>query len=262
MVQGVDVWINTPRRPWEACGTSGMKVLVNGGINLSELDGWWAEAYTPEVGWSLGDGKEHGDDPALDAYEAEQLYNILEQEIIPEFYNRNEKGIPVTWVRRMRESMAQLTPRFSADRTVREYTEQYYLPAASTYLQRAAKKGLKGKKIVDQLRTFQQKWDLMHFSDVRVETVDNQHNFYVRLFLNGLDPDTVQVEMFADGIIGGAPIVQKMARDKQSESNANHCGYYTSISATRPVSDFTARVIPFLPNVSVPLEVSRILWQR
>ena len=79
LAQGVDVWINTPRRPWEACGTSGMKVLVNGGLNLSELDGWWAEAYTPEVGWALGDGKEHGDDPAWDAAEAEMLYKLLEQ---------------------------------------------------------------------------------------------------------------------------------------------------------------------------------------
>ncbi len=79
LVQGVDVWINTPRRPWEACGTSGMKVLVNGGLNLSELDGWWAEAYTPEVGWALGDGKEHGDDPAWDAVDAEALYSLLEQ---------------------------------------------------------------------------------------------------------------------------------------------------------------------------------------
>jgi len=105
-------------------GTSGMKVLVNGGINLSELDGWWAEAYTPELGWAIGDGNEHGDDPAWDAIEADQLYNLLEQEVVPEFYNRNEKGIPAAWISRMRESMAQLTPRFSADRTVREYTEQ------------------------------------------------------------------------------------------------------------------------------------------
>ncbi len=136
LVYGVDVWINTPRRPWEASGTSGMKVLVNGGINLSELDGWWAEAYTPEVGWALGDGKEHGDDPSIDAIEAEQLYNILEKEVVPEFYNRNEKGIPSRWISRMRESMAQLTPRFSADRTVREYTEQHYLPAAKSFLER------------------------------------------------------------------------------------------------------------------------------
>ena len=94
LVQGVDVWINTPRRPWEACGTSGMKVLVNGGINLSELDGWWAEAYTPEVGWALGDGQEHGDDPAWDAVEANALYDLLEQEVIPEFYTRDKNGIP------------------------------------------------------------------------------------------------------------------------------------------------------------------------
>ncbi len=94
LVQGVDVWINTPRRPWEACGTSGMKALVNGGINLSELDGWWAEAYTPDVGWALGDGREHGDDPAWDAFEAEALYDLLERQVIPEFYTRDKKGIP------------------------------------------------------------------------------------------------------------------------------------------------------------------------
>ena len=110
LVQGVDVWINTPRRPWEASGTSGMKVLVNGGINLSELDGWWAEAYTPEVGWALGDGQEHGDDPAWDAAEAEALYDLLEREVIPEFYTRDANGIPTAWVARMRESMARLTP--------------------------------------------------------------------------------------------------------------------------------------------------------
>ncbi len=89
LVQGVDVWINTPRRPWEACGTSGMKVLVNGGINLSELDGWWAEAYTPEVGWALGDGREHGDDPAWDALDANSLYDVLEHDVIPEFFTRD-----------------------------------------------------------------------------------------------------------------------------------------------------------------------------
>ena len=138
LVQGVDVWINTPRRPWEASGTSGMKVLVNGGINLSELDGWWAEAYTPEVGWALGDGQEHGDDPAWDAVEADALYDLLEREVIPEFYTRDESGIPTAWVKRMRESMARLTPRFSANRAVREYTEQHYLPAAAAYRLRIA----------------------------------------------------------------------------------------------------------------------------
>ena len=158
LVQGVDVWINTPRRPWEACGTSGMKVLVNGGINLSELDGWWAEAYTPEVGWALGDGQEHDADPAWDAVEANALYDLLEREVIPEFYTRDENGIPTAWVQRMRESMAQLTPRFSTNRTIHEYTEQHYLPAASAYRERAADKGAAGLRIARWQHTLDEQW--------------------------------------------------------------------------------------------------------
>src|SRR6202522_2001228 len=149
LVQGVDVWINTPRRPWEASGTSGMKVLVNGGINLSELDGWWAEAYMPDLGWAIGDGGEHGEDPAWDAAEAEALYERLEQEVVPEFYRRDGKGLPAAWVARMRESMARLTPRFSASRAVQEYTEQHYLPAAGAYRSRAAEKGAAAQRLGD-----------------------------------------------------------------------------------------------------------------
>ena len=262
LVQGVDVWINTPRRPWEASGTSGMKVLVNGGINLSELDGWWAEAYTPEVGWALGDGKEHGDDPSWDALEAEQLYNLLEQKVVPEFYNRNEKGIPVVWISRMRESMAQLTPRFSADRTVREYTEQHYLPAAKAYLERAANKGIKGKQMIDKLHTLEQKWDLMRFGEVKFETIEKLHKFDVQVYFNDLDPETVKVELFANGINGEAPIVQKMTRGTKIEGTANGYHYNASVTATRPALNYTARAIPYFPNILVPLEISRILWQR
>src|SRR5262245_59796295 len=137
LVQGVDVWINTPRRPWEASGTSGMKVLVNGGLNLSELDGWWAEAYAPDVGFAVGDGEEHGEDPAWDAADADALYRLLEDVIVPEFYRRDAEGVATAWASRMRSSMGELTPRFSANRTVREYTERYYLPAASRYAERA-----------------------------------------------------------------------------------------------------------------------------
>ena len=124
-------------------------VLVNGGINLSELDGWWAEAYSPDLGWALGDGAEHGDDPAWDATEADALYALLEREIIPEFYTRDANGISTAWVKRMRASMAQLTPRFSADRTVREYTEQHYLRAAVSYRARLADSGAVARQIVD-----------------------------------------------------------------------------------------------------------------
>ncbi len=138
LVHGVDVWINTPRRPWEASGTSGMKVLVNGGLNLSELDGWWAEAYSPDVGWAIGDGLEHDSDPAWDAIEAERLYDLLENEIIPEFYDRDEQGIPRRWIARVRESMARLAPQYSANRMLEQYLEQYYVPGAAAYRARSA----------------------------------------------------------------------------------------------------------------------------
>jgi len=187
LVQGVDVWINTPRRPWEASGTSGMKVLVNGGINLSELDGWWAEAYTPGVGWALGDGQEHGEDPAWDGAEAANLYDLLEREVIPEFYTRDENGIPNAWIARIRESMAQLTPRFSANRTVREYTEQHYLPAAAVYRGRAADKGAAGRRVVDWQHALEQEWAQLRFGEVTIETTEGQHVFEVQLDLGELD---------------------------------------------------------------------------
>ena len=210
LVQGVDVWINTPRRPWEASGTSGMKVLVNGGINLSELDGWWAEAYTPEVGWALGDGKEHGDDPAWDAVEANQLYDLLEREVIPEFYTRDTSGIPTAWVKRMRESMARLTPRFSADRTVREYTEQHYLPAAAAYRERSADKGKIGAQVVHWQHALEQKWSTLHFGEVKVQTRGGQHEFEVEVYFDDLDPKAVRVELYADGVMGSSPMMQEM----------------------------------------------------
>jgi starch phosphorylase len=262
LVQGVDVWINTPRRPWEASGTSGMKVLVNGGINLSELDGWWAEAYTPELGWAIGDGNEHGADPSWDAYEAEQLYNLLEQKVVPEFYNRNEKGIPVGWISRMRESMSQLTPRFSADRTVREYTEQHYLPAAKSYSERAANKGALGKQMVDWRLTLEQKWGTLHFGEVKIETRGDQHIFDVQVYTNDLDPKTVKVELYANGISGGEPVRQEMKQGQTMEGADKGYSYSATVSAIRPAKDYTARLIPNFSGVSAPLETNLILWQH
>jgi starch phosphorylase len=262
LVQGVDVWINTPRRPWEACGTSGMKVLVNGGVNLSELDGWWAEAYTPEVGWALGDIREHWDDPAWDTAEAEALYYLLEREVIPEFYTRDESGIPTAWVKRMRESMARLTPRFSANRAVREYTEQHYLPAAASYRVRAADKGAMGKKLVNWQQTLEQKWAEMRFGEIKVETNGQQHIFEVKVYLNDIDSNAVLVELYADGINGSSPIRQEMKRGRQLLGAVRGYIYSVAVSATRPATDYTARVIPNYDGVAVPLEAAQILWQK
>jgi starch phosphorylase len=262
LVQGVDVWINTPQRPWEACGTSGMKVLVNGGVNLSELDGWWAEAYNPEIGWALGDGQEHGYDPAHDAFEAGALYDLLEREVIPQFYNRDENGIPSAWIKRMRESMAQLTPNFSASRAVREYTEQHYLPAAALYRERSANQGAVAKQIVDWRKAVDEKWGGLRFGDVRVETKRDQHVFEVEVVLNGLDPNAVRVDLYAEGISGGDAARAEMKLAQAHPDAWGRSIYSAAVSNVRSASDYTPRVIPQRPGVAIPLESDRILWQR
>jgi starch phosphorylase len=262
LVQGVDVWINTPRRPWEACGTSGMKVLVNGGLNLSELDGWWAEAYTPEVGWALGDGLDHGDDPAWDAEEAESIYALLEQKVIPEFYDRDEHEIPTAWVVRIRESMARLTPLFSANRTVEEYTRNYYIPAAAAYRERAAEKGAAGAQIVSWKHSLEHNWSNLRFVKGKVETQGDLHVFTVHVYLNGIDPNAVRVELYADGVNGTGLVRQGMIRGEQLGGSEGGYSFSGKVSATRPATDYTVRVIPYNPGVAVPLEATQILWQQ
>jgi starch phosphorylase len=262
LVQGVDVWINTPRRPWEASGTSGMKVLVNGGINLSELDGWWAEAYSSDVGWALGDGLEHGDDPAWDAAEAETLYERLEREVIPEFYARDGKGIPTAWVARMRESMARLTPRFSANRAVREYTEQHYLPAAAAFRAREAGKGTIARQMVDWRHALEEQWPTVRFGEVKIETKGDQHPFEVQAYLGKVSPDAVRVELYADAANDGQAIRLEMKRVRPIAGAANGYVYTASVPSTRATADFTARVIPCCDGLAVPLEANAILWQR
>ena len=221
-----------------------------------------AEAYTPEVGWALGDGQEHGDDPAWDAAEAEALYDLLEREVIPEFYSRDKQGIPTAWVARMRESMARLTPRYSAHRAVREYTEQCYLPAATAYREREANKGAFGRQIVDWQHSLEQKWAKLHFGEVKVETHGEEHAFEVQVCLNDIDPKAVRVELYADGAMGNAPVRQEMKRIRQLASAPGSYVYSAAVSAARPSADYTARVIPHCDGVAVPLEVAPILWQR
>lgn len=262
LVQGVDVWINTPRRPWEASGTSGMKVLVNGGINVSELDGWWAEAYTPEVGWALGDGLEHGEDPAWDAAEANALYELLERQVAPQFYSRDGQNIPTAWVARMRESMAQLAPQYSASRSVRQYTEQYYLPAAENYRARAGRGGAEMGRIEEWLQALEQEWKALRFGEMQVETKGAQHAFQAQIFLSDLDPNAVRVELYADGVGGEPPVREEMQRDPTLKRDASGYIYRAAVPATRPARDYTARIVPRRDGVAVPLEAAQILWQR
>ncbi len=259
LVQGVDVWLNTPRRPWEASGTSGMKVLVNGGINLSELDGWWAEAYSPQVGWALGDGKEHDNDPAWDATEAEQLYDLLEREVVPEFYTRDLAGIPIAWVTRMRESMAQLTPQFSTNRAVREYTEKHYLPAAERYRQRTADQCTQAKNIFAWQHSLQTGWDRIRFKNVKAVTQGDQRRFTVEIMLGDIPATAVRAELYADA---NEPELHELICDPTVAPKDGVTIYQAKLSAKRAATDLTARLIPRFDGVSVPLEEDRILWER
>ena len=259
-VQGVDLWINTPRRPWEASGTSGMKVLVNGGLNLSELDGWWAEAYSPELGWAIGDGQEHGDDPGWDAHEADALYNLLEREVVPEFYARDRAGIPRGWVARIRASMSKLTPLFSANRAVRQYVEQHYLPASAAYLERIAKGGAPGAELAHWQDRVAQCWPQLRFGSATAELRDGQYVFQVQVFLGELDPDAVSVELYADAKDGHALARERATCAEHLVGSTGSFNYTARVPATRPLADYTPRLVPQHPSAAVPLEAPFILW--
>jgi starch phosphorylase len=260
LVQGVDLWINTPRRPWEASGTSGMKVLVNGGLNLSELDGWWAEAYKPEVGWALGDGKEHGDDPSYDTREAEQLYHILEEDVVPAFYNRLINGIPVKWVSMMRMSMAELTPRFSSNRMLREYVERLYIPALSAFRERIGNNAAKSISLCQRKRSLQSYFSDICFGNAAFEAKDGQYSYRVPVFVKGIDPDNIVVQLYAESQDGESPEVYNMTRAEQVDEPEK--GYYFDVRLPnkRKISDYTPRVVATLDGVVSPLEANQILW--
>jgi len=252
LVQGVDLWINTPRRPWEASGTSGMKVLVNGGLNLSELDGWWAEAYTPDVGWALGDRKEHGEDPSWDRAEANTLYDLLENEVIPEFYTWDARMMPMAWIAKIRESMARLTPQFSSNRTVREYVEKFYLPAAEGYRKRSENNGALAKKIVDWQSRVEQNWGKLGFGEVKIENGRCE----VQVYLNDLDPQDVKVELYSKALTKEMKYQGKIPNTRDGHI------YSAEVPAENPASSFTPRILPHFPGVATPLEGAQILWQR
>jgi starch phosphorylase len=262
LVQGVDLWLNTPRRSWEASGTSGMKVLVNGGLNLSEIDGWWAEAYSPELGWAIGDGQEHGDDPGWDAHEAEALYDLLEKEVVPAFYNRDKGGIPIAWVAKMRASMLQLTPRFSSNRTVREYVERYYLSACNAYRDRAMNRSELGIELSDWSKSLGQHWSDVRFGTITSQKESNNYIFEVEVFFGQLCPNAAAVELYADPGTTSETFCQRMDVARQPDASDNHFLYSAKVPANRPASDYTPRVIPCKLKASVPLEAPYISWQH
>jgi len=261
LVAGIDVWLNTPRRPLEASGTSGMKVLVNGGLNLSELDGWWAEAYTPEVGWALGTNLPHLDGLS-DVEEAAQLYDILENQIIPEFYARDHEAIPRRWIKRVRTSMSQLTPHYSSNRMVREYVENAYLPASNSYQLRAANGGKVAQDIHQWCQSIQAHWTTLRFGDMHVVQIEEDWSFEVQVHCGSLDPAIVNVELYADRH-GDDPSHRILLDLKHPVPGlVNAYLYWGKAPALRPADHYTPRIVPAHPDAVVPLECSEIAWMR
>jgi glycogen phosphorylase len=261
LVQGIDVWINTPRRPWEACGTSGMKVLVNGGLNLSERDGWWEEAYAPEIGWAIGDGREH---PAGegDAEDAEALYAILEEEVVPEFYARDAAGMPRRWLERVRRSMASLTPTYSSSRMARDYVERYYLIGAAELRRRTADGGEPARAMLSWEARLRQHWSELHIGETSLSRDGEAWSFSVPVYLGEIAPADVAVQLYADPRDAELPFLGELRRAEAIIGTTNGHIYTGTAPTTRPVEEYTVRIVPHYPGARVPAELSLILWQK
>jgi starch phosphorylase len=261
LVAGIDVWLNTPRRPAEACGTSGMKILFNGGLNLSVRDGWWDEAWSEEVGWQIGDAQV--DDAVVrDDREADELYRRLEQQVLPEFYDRDAEGIPRRWIERLQASMSRLTMRFSSDRMVKEYVEQAYLPAADAVRRRIVDGAKLGRELYDWHLQLVEHWRGLRFGDVITERSGGCWKVTVNVCLGELPPDMIRVELFAEPVGGGEPVVIPMARVRAIPGEVNGFVFTADAPVNRPSEHYTPRIVPWHPDAFLPTEESRILWQR
>ncbi|MFO1427742.1 MAG: alpha-glucan family phosphorylase [Steroidobacteraceae bacterium] len=264
IVAGVDVWINTPRRPWEACGTSGMKVLVNGGLNLSVLDGWWAEAWEPAVGWAIPEPPVARDDDALDEWQARTLYELLETEVVPEFYRRDAAGLPREWIARMRASMSRLAPRFSTNRMLREYVERIYLPAARLHVARTRDRGHAGGELRRWAHGLRTHWPHLHLGALEVAVLQGRRRFSVAAYLGEIGPEDVEVQLYADAsppLRADAYCAPMQRADAIAGASQGHV-YVLESEAAGPAGDFTARIVPRHPLAHVPIELGLIAWGR
>ena len=267
LVQGVDVWLNTPRRPNEASGTSGMKLLANGGLNLSVLDGWWAECCDRDVGWAIGNGEEYADPDYQDQVESEALYNLMENDVAPLFYDRDSAGIPRNWVARMKASMKKLSPVFSTARMVTEYTERFYIPAHQRYLKLAGDNAA----TVHSLSTWRMRFRV-HGAEVQVLQVDagsvedvpvsSKLKVGARVRLGKLLPTDVRVQLYYGSVNPEGEIVKGQATDMSlCESSGEEHRYEGEIDCQASGSSgFSVRVVPFHPDAILPYELPWIRW--
>jgi len=272
LVQGVDVWLNTPRRPKEASGTSGMKVIYNGGLNCSILDGWWAEAYTPAVGWAIGNGEEY---PEVewdhqDYIESEALYNILEKDIIPLFYERGRDALPREWIGKVKNSMRELAPVFTTRRMVQEYTNHYYIPCYTRELEMTTPDYAQGIAFAAWREKIEANWNRVQVRNVRVgeQTVRVGEPVEVEasVVLGSLSPEDVRVQLYYGPLTPSGEIGRGgMAVDMQPVSPNGNGEYKFAAkiayddSGARGIS---VRALPQHPLLLTPFLPGVITWAK
>jgi starch phosphorylase len=269
LVQGVDVWLNTPLRPMEASGTSGMKVAANGGLNLSILDGWWAEGFTPENGWSIGQGESYDDLEYQNDVESQALYDLLEKEIIPLFYDRGNDHIPRGWLSKMKATIRQLAPVYNTNRMVSQYAEAYYAPAAKQWETLTADGLARARDLNGWLGHLYGNFHGVHIESVQ-DTMD-EHGVTVgqtltvdaTVALGNLSPDDVCAQLYfgpidIEGRLDNGKIVE-MTRKETLEGN--RACYRAELPCDKTgMVGYTLRILPANPLLANPLSLAMLKW--
>lgn len=274
MVQGVDVWLNNPRRPQEASGTSGMKVIYNGGLNCSILDGWWAEGYSRDVGWAIGNGEEYPESEAehQDYVESELLYNILEHDIASLFYDRQADDVPREWMSKVKAGYKKLAPYFNTGRMVQEYTEHYYMPSFERYQQLTTPDLTLGNAFSDWRRKVLSTWKDIRISEVHVSErevqVGSEIEVTAKVSLNSLTPADVRVEAYyglltARGEIGSDAQAVEM-RPENMNGNAKGDYIFKAKIACETSGDrgISVRAMPNNPSLPSPFALGIMSWAK
>ena len=269
LVQGCDVWLNNPRRPLEASGTSGMKAAVNGVLNVSVFDGWWDEACDKHAGWTIGRGEDYDDEHYQDEVESNSLYDLLETEVIPLFYQRDADGLPGGWIGRMKETIAQLAPQYNAHRMVREYVEGFYLPGQARFEELAADRE-RVQRLTHWKSHVRSKWAQVQIGEVDAEfprllKVGMQVPLCAAVALGELAPEDVRVEIYAGRLNAQREFAQtevyplKLA-GHNGDGTYHFVGTFTCAAAGS--HGYTLRVVPSHPDLQNPLEMGLVHWAR
>jgi starch phosphorylase len=268
LVQGVDLWLNNPRRPHEASGTSGMKVVPNGGLNLSILDGWWDEGYEPGVGWAIGDRSQVNDEGHQDWLDSRSLYHALEHEVAPMFYHRVENGVPRGWVQMVKRSIRQLAPAFSTNRMVRDYARDFYVPAAETYHRMADGDLGRARDALAWRDRVRSNWGAVRVAEVRdgAERANPLgRSFEVTAFveLGPLLPTDVSVQAVVGKVGPNRELVNTKLTElaPQGEEGGRYSFKGTVTCESPGYQGYTVRVVPKHEDVGIPSELSLVAWE-